>query len=263
MILETIEKGRRSATHPTPLLFVHGGWHAAWCWDDNFLDFFADKGFCAVGVSLRGHGQSQSTKPLRWCSIADYLNDVQSAADQLNTQPVLIGHSMGGFIVQKYLANRGAPAAVLMASIPPQGVMRATVRLMRRHPWVAIRAFTIGSSVDFVNSSLLARERLFSADTPEPIVESCAMRVQPESVYATLLGMNFPRLPNPRRVTTPLLVLGAEDDGMVTREEVRKDCCAYRTRAEFFPRMGHDMTLERGWAQVAERIHNWLRAQGR
>jgi pimeloyl-ACP methyl ester carboxylesterase len=56
MILETIEKGRRSATHPTPLLFVHGGWHAVWCWDDNFLDFFADKGFRAVGVSLRGHG---------------------------------------------------------------------------------------------------------------------------------------------------------------------------------------------------------------
>ena len=76
------------------------------------------------------------------CSIGDYLDDVQSATENLNSQPVLIGHSMGGFIVQKYLVNRCAPAGVLMASIPPQGVMRATVRLIRRHPWVAVRAFT-------------------------------------------------------------------------------------------------------------------------
>ncbi len=210
MILETIDKGRQSATHPAPLLFVHGGWHAAWCWDENFLDFFADRGFRAVGVSLRGHGQSGSSKPLRSCSIGDYLDDVQSATENLNSQPVLIGHSMGGFIVQKYLENRCAPAGVLMASIPPQGVMRATVRLIRRHPWVAVRAFTIGSSVDFVNSTLLAREALFCAHTPETIVESCAMRLQRESVHATALGMNFPYLPNPRRVKTRLLVVGAK-----------------------------------------------------
>jgi pimeloyl-ACP methyl ester carboxylesterase len=55
--------------------------------------------------------------------MGDYLDDVQSATDSLGSQPVLIGHSMGGFIVQKYLAKRRAPAAVLMASIPPQGVL--------------------------------------------------------------------------------------------------------------------------------------------
>jgi hypothetical protein len=37
---------------------------------------------------------------------------------------------------------------------------------------------------------------------------------------------------------------------------------AYRTEAEFFPNMGHNMMLEPGWAAVAERIHNWLCARG-
>jgi alpha-beta hydrolase superfamily lysophospholipase len=37
---------------------------------------------------------------------------------------------------------------------------------------------------------------------------------------------------------------------------------AYRTTAEVFPNMGHDMMLEPGWATVAERIHNWLTASG-
>jgi len=53
-MLELIDKGSCSDAHPTPLLFVHGAWHAAWCWDENLLDFFADKGFRAVAVSLRG-----------------------------------------------------------------------------------------------------------------------------------------------------------------------------------------------------------------
>jgi len=28
----------------TPLVFVHGAWHGAWCWDEFFLPCFADKG---------------------------------------------------------------------------------------------------------------------------------------------------------------------------------------------------------------------------
>jgi alpha-beta hydrolase superfamily lysophospholipase len=59
-------------------------------------------------------------------------------------------------------------------------------------------------------------------------------------------------------VRTPLLVLGAEDDGAHTRREILATARAYGTQAEFFPNMGHNMMLEPGWAAVAERIHTWL-----
>ena len=71
--LEVIEKGRRSGSHPVPLVFVHGALQAAWCWDENFLDFFAGHGYRAVALSLRRHGPSPSSKPVRSCSIADYV----------------------------------------------------------------------------------------------------------------------------------------------------------------------------------------------
>jgi pimeloyl-ACP methyl ester carboxylesterase len=122
-MLEVIDKGQSSAAHPTALLFVHGGYHAAWCWDEHFLDYFADNGFRALAVSLRGHGGSTRSKPLGSCSISDYVDDTRSAADRLDSEPVLVGHSMGGFVVQKYLETYRAPATVLMASMPPQGVL--------------------------------------------------------------------------------------------------------------------------------------------
>jgi alpha-beta hydrolase superfamily lysophospholipase len=58
-----------------------------------------------------------------------------------------------------------------------------------------------------------------------------------------------------------VLVLGAECDGSISAEEVRATARAYRTEAELFPGMGHDMMLEPEWATVAERIHTWLGAR--
>ncbi|MCI4673445.1 hypothetical protein [Candidatus Mycolicibacterium alkanivorans] len=42
------------------------------------------------------------------------------------------------------------------------------------------------------------------------------------------------------------------------QREVRATARAYRTEAELFPDMAHDMMLEPGWAAAAERIHTWL-----
>jgi pimeloyl-ACP methyl ester carboxylesterase len=70
------------------------------------------------------------------------------------------------------------------------------------------------------------------------------------------------RLPEAGLVKAPMLVLGAEDDGM----RIDGDACAvariYEADVELFPDMGHVMMLESGWQAVAERIDSWLGGQG-
>ncbi len=258
-MLEVIDKGCVSEAHPVSLLFVHGAWHAAWCWDEYFLGFFADKGYRALAVSFRGHGGSYSPKSLRKCTVNDYVEDVRSVADTLPTAPVIIGHSMGGLIVQKYLELHDAPAAVLMASMPPQGNLGSALRWVRRRPWHFTKMVMTGKSLPYVSTPELARENFFSEHMPEYQVQDYAMRLQEESVR---VGFDCAvlRLPRPERVKTPLLVLGAEDDGAHTRDEILATARAYRTEAEFFPNMGHNMMLEPGWEAVAKRIHTWLGA---
>lgn len=259
-MLEVIDKGCVSEAHPAPLLFVHGAWHAAWCWDEHFLDFFADKGYRAVAPSLRGHGRSPTPKRLRDCSFNDYVEDVTAVADSLPVRPVVIGHSMSGVIVQRYLESRDAPAAVLMASMPPQGFLRSGLRWMKRHPWHFTKLSVTGESLPYVSTPDLARERFFSPRTPETLVREYAGRLQEESARSGLDGLI--KLPRPNRVNAPMLVLGAADDGAVTPSEVRATARVYGTDAEFFPNMGHDMMLELGWTAVAERIHGWLGTRG-
>lgn len=255
-MLEVIDKGEASATHPVPLLFVHGAWHAAWCWDEHFLDFFADRGYRAVALSFRGHGSSSTTTRLRNLSFADYVDDVATVAESLPTAPVVIAHSMGGVIAQRYLETHDAPAAVLMCSMPPQGYLRSGLRWLRRHPWDFAKLTVTGSSLPYVNTPELARERFFSPNTPEPLVRRYAARLQEESARTGRDGLV--KLPRPDRVSAPMLVLGAAEDGAVSQDEIRATARAYRTEPVFFPDMGHNLMLEPDWAVVAHRIDDWL-----
>jgi pimeloyl-ACP methyl ester carboxylesterase len=258
-MLEVIDKRPSRESHKAPLLFVHGAWHGAWCWDEHFLDFFVAKGYRSLAVGLRGHGKSPAPGPRQFCSIADFVDDVASVANSLPRRPVLVGHSLGGFVVQKYLESHDAPAAVLLASIPPSGITRFFLRRFKLHPWRTARTLATTKTLRSVGGTPeLARETFFSELTPDAELVRYAAQLDEEYVAKFVLDALWLKLPKPDLITAPLLVLGAEHDGCFTQREVRATAAAYRTEAEIFPEMGHDMMLEPGWAAVAERIHAWL-----
>ena len=120
-MLEVIDKGSVSDTHPVPLLFVHGAWHAAWCWDENFLSFFADKGYRALALSFRGHGDSPTDKPLRDL-FGCRLCRGRLFRCRPSTQPTGDHRSLHGRSDRAEVPGVQSPLrpAVLMSSIPPQ-----------------------------------------------------------------------------------------------------------------------------------------------
>jgi pimeloyl-ACP methyl ester carboxylesterase len=257
-----IDKGSVTESHPVPLLFVHGAWHGAWCWDEHFLNFFADKGYRAVALSLRGHGKSPAPKPMQFCSIADFVDDVDAVAASLPTRPVVVGHSMGGFVVQKYLESHEAPAGVLLASEPPRGARGFLLRFLKRHPWRCVRGFVTMRSLHNFNTPERARHYFYSEKTPDADVVRYTALLDEEFTGRITLDQTVRNLPETDRITAPILVLGAACDGCFTTDEVNETARAYRTQAEIFPDMGHNMMLEPGWAEVAERIDGWLLSLG-
>jgi pimeloyl-ACP methyl ester carboxylesterase len=260
-VLEVIHKGSATESHPVPLLFVHGAWHGAWCWDEHFLDFFADRGYACYAPSLRGHGASPGRERLRWTGLQDYVRDVAKTAAQLPTQPVLVGHSMGGFVIQKYLEHHTAAGAILVAAIPPTGVLRATLHIARCHPMQFVKVNASLRLAPLVATPELVRDLLFSASTPDKQVNTYQQRLEDES-YLAFLGMLALDLVKTKHVNrVPMLVLGAEDDTIVSQRQIRRTAAVYGAEAEIFPDMGHDMMLEPGWQAVAERMLGWLAAR--
>jgi len=261
MNLEVISRQPTAPSHPAPLLFVHGAWHGAWCWAEHFLDYFAAQGYVAHAVSLRGHGGSPGRDRLRWTSLSDYVADVAQVACQLPTSPVVIGHSMGGVVVQKYLETDAAPAAVLLASVPPAGALATTLRIARRHPVAFAKANMLLSLYPLVSTPQLAREAFFSPSMPQEELRRYFAQIQDEA-YRAFLDMLALNLPRPKRVNTPVLVIGAANDTVFHSGEVQATATAYKTQAVMFPNMAHDLMLEAGWQTVADWIIAWLSEKG-
>ena len=257
MNLELLSRYPAVAREPTPILFVHGMLFGAWCWDHRFLAFFARHGYASHAVNLRGHGNSEGREKLRWTRIADFVEDVAETVRRLPSPPFLVGHSMGGFILQKYLEEHAAPGAVLLSSPPPTGLLGTTLRIARRRPLRFARVNLTLSLLPVVATPELAREAFFAEDLPDEQLLVYWKQIQDES-YRAFLDMVALDLPKPGKVKTPLLVLGVGRDNMVSPGEVERTARAYGTRAEFVPGAAHVSMLDPRWQPVAERILTWL-----
>jgi len=257
--LEILSRLPSGPARSTPLLFVHGAFCGAWIWDEKFLGWFADRGWAAHAVSLRGHGGSDGHEALPWHGLGDYVNDVVQACERLGTMPVLIGHSMGGTVVQQALRRRTAPAAVLMASAPPHGLLESTIGLAFRDPWVFQQLTLLCSfGPDLVDPEGI-RRAMFSDRMPRSEIVRYEPKLQLESRRVLLETMHWNPFPPVPMRGTPFQVLGAERDLLVPPDQVRSTARLMRTEAQFFPGMGHTMMLEPDWERVAEAVDGWLR----
>ena len=261
MELEIISRTPKGVSRKVPILFIHGAWHGAWCWEKYFMPYFAENGYSSHALSLRGHGDSERPAHFRWMRIADYVEDVARVVDQLPEKPVMIGHSMGGLVVQKYLEEHTAPAAVLLASVPVKGVFRTTLRIALRHPLAFLKANLTWSLYPIIGKPKLTREAFFSEDILPDTLDEYFSLIQDES-YLAFLDMMLFKLPNPEKVSTDLLITGAENDRIFLPEEIQATAAAYDKKPEIFKGMAHDMMLEDGWQTVADRILTWLVEKG-
>jgi pimeloyl-ACP methyl ester carboxylesterase len=248
-------------TRPNPVLFIHGAWHAAWCWE-NFLPYFAARGYASYAVSLRGHGASEGRNRIRWHSAAhSYVDDVAQVIRSLGKPPILVGHSMGGYVVQKYLETHSAAAGILLASIPVSGIFNFVIRYGSRHPWQFLKSLLLLNPWHMVETPALTQETFFSPQLTAEEISRHFERLQSES-FKMVLETMFLNLPRPNIVKTPVHILGAANDQVFTVTEQQATAKAYGTEAVIFSDMAHDMMLEPNWRQVADRILSCLRERG-
>jgi non-heme chloroperoxidase len=256
--LEVLTQAPTGTARATPLLFLHGAYAGAWCWQENFLPYFAAQGWQAYAMSFSGHGASAGREYLDSLSIANYVRDVCDVVARLPARPVLIGHSMGGFVLQKFLEREDLPAAVLMASVPPQGLLGSAIGMGFSKPGL-MRDLSSLMGGGFVALETL-QEALFAQPVSQERLRQFMRHMQPES-HRAIWDMSMFDLPCVSRMRRPpMLILGAAHDQLIPASMVEMTGRAYRVGVEIFPAMGHGMMLDADWRKVAERIDGWLQA---
>ncbi len=245
----------KKTNHP-PVLFVHGAFAGGWMWTETFMPFLAKAGYPCYALSLRGHGGSAGIDQIDWHSINDFVADVNTVVNWLGTPPVLVGHSMGGFVVQKYLEHHQVPGAALVCSVPPQGLIAAQFHLMFQKPQLFMDINSIMSG-NYPDTEIL-KEALFAGEIDPTMLAAWLDRMQPES-HRALWDMSMFNLPNLHAMhRPPMLILGAELDVLVPAFLVQATAHTYGLPVHIFRNMGHAVTHEKEWPLVAAMLRDWL-----
>jgi 3-oxoadipate enol-lactonase len=104
----------------TPLVFLHGIGGAARAWRGQ-IAAFGDR-YRAMAWDMPGYGGSPALPNVSIAALADALQDFLQAIG--GPRPMLVGHSIGGMIVQQWLVKypRAAAAVVLAQTSPAFGM---------------------------------------------------------------------------------------------------------------------------------------------
>lgn len=256
--IHTLHRPASSQTHLPPLIFVHGGYATARCWDAYFLPYFSRHGFDCHALDLAGHGASEGRERLDSFGIDDYVQDLAQVAQGLPAPAVVIGHSMGTVVVERLLEQHPARAAILMSPVPPGGILGSTMNLALTHPaFFGEQARATGGAYTAQTLQTM-REVYYSRETRTDDLIRFARLFQPESRRAILdLSLLAMRIGG-RRPALPVLVVGGAADAVFQPGLLGLTAVRWQAEEAVIPRAGHTLMLDAHWQAAADAMLGWL-----
>ena len=228
------------------IVFVHGVCHGSWCWEEKFIPYFKELGYDCIALNLPGHETLGSTQRISY-ALNEYVQALHQAVAKLDKPPIIIGHSMGGMILQRFLKTGSCKKAILMSSVPPTGALFASLRVIFKHLGTLPYLFTGDLLGVFRKYPLLMFNDIKIADRFSPFM--CA-----ES-FPAFLGLVVPIF---HKITTPLLVVGGSQDQLITVKEFAQTAKRYGAKLEIIEGGSHDLMLDDDFEKTAKVIQEWI-----
>lgn len=274
-----------------PILFLHGSFHGAWCWQENYIPYFVDEGYPCIAFSWRGTAGTPAREGKTKVSIVNdhcqdlngllelvpsILGDEKNQYDDL--RPIVVSHSMGGIVIMKYLEemtnknkkpNEIFSGIVSMCSVPPSGNGKSTMRVIRRSLIDAYK-ITVGFVLkkvvtdesicrqcffgdDVTDSDIKRYQRYFGRDSKVVLDVRDLSKVLPsKSVNAAREG----RAPFASDLPQ-CLVVGATDDFIVDEVSTMETAAYYAVNPVYID-SSHDVMLGSKWENGAKALKNWI-----
>jgi len=272
---EQKEIAAANASGRQPVLFVHGLWLLAGSWR-GWAEAFEAAGYAPICADWPGDPATPDAaranpEAMAGNSIGKILAHLDTVVGALDRKPVLVGHSMGGLLVQMLAARVGAPATVAISPAPFRGVLPLPVSALRSafpvlsNPLNARRAKQLTPAqfrYGFANTLSETEAASLYADYHVP----APGRPLFQAGLANLNPWTEARVPRRAANRGPLLIIAAEKDNTVPAVV---SCAAYRiqkrnaavTELVSLPDAGHSLVIDSGWETVAQTALEFIETQ--
>jgi pimeloyl-ACP methyl ester carboxylesterase len=248
------------------IVFVHGLFQNSHSWH-NWKAYFESRGYQVHAPSYPYHqGPPDSLNhridprltSLDFQQVLDYMS---AYVDSLPQKPILVGHSIGGLVMQKLVEAGKVSMGIALAPANPRGIsvsdwkyLRSNFRMvnpLRRRDKVCrppLRWFRYTFFNTISDSLARSEHRQFFVPESRIIAKSSTARGQ---------EIDFTKL------HVPMLFISGEKDNDLPPSLIYKNFKAYTDPESIrqyyqFPGKSHYIASEPGWEDVASYVHEWI-----
>jgi len=248
------------------IVLIHGMFMNPLCWE-NWIPRYQAKGYKVLAPAWPGRDKSveelrknHPDRELPKLKLNHIVEHMAGIIKGLNEKPAILGHSMGGLVVQLLFQRDLAVAGVAIDPAPPQGVFTTAFSFLRAN-LPAINPFLLNQPAlmnfeqfqyAFVNTLPLDEQR--AAYDRYVVPES---RGVPTSSLGAAGKIDFKK-PHP-----PLLITAGEKDHIIPASLNRSNYKKYKaspsvTEFKEFAGRDHFLIGSKGWEEVADTCLSWL-----
>ena len=254
-----------TTTKTKTIVFIHGLFVNPKSWNE-WKAYFEAKGYTCYAPANPSHEgdpailRKNIDQNLSQVDFEDVVNNLIKFIDTLPEKPIIIGHSMGGLVVQKLISLNKAQAGICIDGASPVGIITTKWSFWKSN--FPVINFLKGNSV-FIPTKKWFHYTFCNTMT----------RVESDKVFEELVvpeSRNIPRgtLKSFAKIDfkkphNPLLIIAGEKDHIVPASLNRKNFNAYKDKnsvIEFkeFKGRGHFICGDKNWQEVADYAANWI-----
>ncbi|QCR22546.1 alpha/beta hydrolase [Pontibacter sp. SGAir0037] len=249
------------------IIFVHGMFQNPKSWL-NWIEFFSKKGYNCIAPAWPLHeGEPADLRQnppagLGKLALDEVVTSIERLVLDMDEKPVMIGHSVGGLVVQ-LLANRGyLDMGVAIDSVAPNAMLD--------FDWGFFKNSAIITNPLKGDDPIFMDAETFHGAFANTLSEEQARMAF--EMFATHDSRNVLRdcMGSAGRIDLdlahpPLLLIAGEKDQIIPASLTEKNYKAYSdagsvTAYKMFPDRSHFICGEPGWEAVAAYVYDWLQA---
>jgi pimeloyl-ACP methyl ester carboxylesterase len=256
---------------PNTIVLIHGFWVTPRSWE-NWINHYEARGYRVIAPSYPGfevevEALNADPTPIEAVTVPQIVEKLEAVVSELDSPPILMGHSAGGVFTQILLDRGYGAAGVALSSAPTEGVKRIPLSQIRasfpvlknpanRHRAVGLTPeqwhYTFANT--FTEEDSLALYERYHIPASGPIFWGSALaNIHPGPDDTHVNYRNDDR--------APLLFISGGEDHLMPPSIQRSNANHYKsdtiTEVVVFDGRCHLLLAQDGWEEIADYALQW------
>jgi pimeloyl-ACP methyl ester carboxylesterase len=261
-------------TAPDTIVLIHGLWMTPRSWE-RWVQHYTERGYRVLapaypGLEVEVEALNEDPSPIEALTVPAIVEHLENIIGELESPPILMGHSMGGLLVQILLDYGYGAAGVAIDSVPAEGIkvvpvsqIRALFPILRN---LADRHKAVGFTPEQFHHAFA---NTLSEEESQAVYERYYVPAPGTLVWGGVLANFTPghqdtyvNFRNEERA--PLLFIAGGEDNLMPPAVNESNVKHYRhtksvTDYKEFPGRSHFTVGQDGWEEVADYALDWAK----